>query len=191
MLTVANGLAAQKETGHMSWLGKIVRTEKAAGVVLLVVPEFDSPCFRDQEKAKKPLQLTDRGHTLMEIVIVMAVVAILAGFAYPRYHRTVLKSHRIDATSSLLRVQLAQARYRTEHAAYASRLDDLGWPSPALSERGYYQIKLDSGVNPEFGFRAIAIPAPGSDQVHDSCSRFVVDANGPDRMTSSGPDCWD
>jgi len=126
----------------------------------------------------------------MEVVIVMAIVAILAGSTYPSYHRSVLKGHRIDATSSLLRIQLAQARYRTEHAAYAPRLVDLGWPTPALSERGYYRLSLDSGVNPEFGFRAIATPVPGSDQASDSCGMFVVDAHGPDRMTSSGPGCW-
>jgi len=132
-----------------------------------------------------------RGHTLIEIVVVMAIVAILVGAAYPSYHETVLKGGRMDATSSLLRIQLAQARYRTEHASYSADLDDLGWATPYLSERGYYQIELDKGVNPAFGFRATAIPAPGSDQIDDSCGLFIIDANGPDRLSSSAPACWD
>jgi len=132
-----------------------------------------------------------RGHTLIEIAVVMAIIAILVGAAYPSYHQTVLKGRRIDATSSLLRIQLAQARYRTEHASYAARLDDLGWRTPALSERGFYQIKLEKGVNPAFGFLITAIPVPGSDQADDDCSLFVIDATGPNRLSSSAPSCWD
>lgn len=148
------------------------------------------PEFEPDEGARQPI-LGVYGHTLMEIVVVMAIVAILAGSAYPSYHRTVLKGHRMDATSTLLRIQLAQARYRTEHSAYANRLDDLGWTTPAKSEQGYYQFTLDAGVNPAYGFRAIATPIPDSDQAQDRCSRFVVDAGGPDRITSSASECWD
>ncbi|MBI1194881.1 MAG: prepilin-type N-terminal cleavage/methylation domain-containing protein [Gammaproteobacteria bacterium] len=177
----------------MSWLRKILAPPKA------LEDSVHSPSDRldrryepelGEDVARRPI-LGVYGHTLMEIVVVMAIVAILAGSAYPSYHRTVLKGHRIDATTSLLRIQLAQARYRTEHSAYAGSLDDLGWSTPALSDRGYYRIALDTGVNPAYGFRAIATPVPGSDQARDSCGRFVVDAGGPDRITSSASECWD
>ena len=46
--------------------------------------------------------------TLIELMIVVAIVAILAAVALPAYRGYVLRSNRTEATATLLRVQAAQ-----------------------------------------------------------------------------------
>lgn len=42
-----------------------------------------------------------RGFTLIELIVVVAILAILAGFAVPSYMQYVLRSHRVEARNAL------------------------------------------------------------------------------------------
>ena len=85
----------------MKWLGSLFAPGKAHGeVVGSIGRELNDgdDSKREQGAASWPIPGAV-GHTLMEIVVVLALVAILAGSAYPSYHRSVLEGRRIDATS--------------------------------------------------------------------------------------------
>ena len=49
-----------------------------------------------------------RGMTLIELMVVLAIVAILATIAVGSYGRYVLRANRTEATSALLRIQVAE-----------------------------------------------------------------------------------
>ena len=51
------------------------------------------------------------GITLIELMIAVAIVAILAGVAYPSYMQYVLTSHRTEGTSALVRIANLEERY--------------------------------------------------------------------------------
>ena len=131
------------------------------------------------------------GMTLIELVVVMAIVAVLAMLAWPSYTELLRKGRRLDAVTALHQVQLAQERYRAAHHRYAERLTDLGWSEDeANSGEGHYRIRLEPVADPRLAYRALAVPRPGTDQMHDVCGAFAFGPAGPDPASPADPACW-
>lgn len=59
-----------------------------------------------------------RGMTLIELMLVVAIIAILASIAYPSYQRHLLKAHRITVLGDLAKIQLELERHY--NGSYAS-----------------------------------------------------------------------
>jgi type IV pilus assembly protein PilE len=146
----------------------------------------------DRNKAVRGIGIPDiHGVTLIELLIVIAIAGILASIAYPAYTDSVRRQRRADAVTSLLKVQLAQEAHRAAHYRYAERLSELGWPADeAASYSGYYRLALEPVDDARLGFRARAVPAPGTDQARDACQLFVLDEEGPNAAASSDAACW-
>jgi type IV pilus assembly protein PilE len=83
--------------------------------------------------------LPAKGFTLIELMVVVAVVGILAAIALPSYRLQVLKSHRADAVNGLGELQLRQERWRADNPNYAST-SDLG----ALPTSSYYTFSSET-----------------------------------------------
>lgn len=66
------------------------------------------------------VKLKSAGMTLIEIMIVIVIVGILAGVAYPNFVDYVREARRADAIGQLLTLQMAQEEYRLKNAAYAN-----------------------------------------------------------------------
>ncbi|MEH6617468.1 MAG: type IV pilin protein, partial [Porticoccus sp.] len=81
-----------------------------------------------------------RGFTLIELMIVVAIVAILVGIAMPNYREYVLRSNRAVAKGALLEVASRQEQYFLNNRSYTHLLADLGYPV------SYY---IDSEGQPE------------------------------------------
>ena len=62
---------------------------------------------------------TSKGFTLIELMIVVAVIAILAAIALPSFNEQVRKSRRAEATSALGQTQLGLERWRADNSSYA------------------------------------------------------------------------
>lgn len=61
-----------------------------------------------------------QGVTLIEVMIVVAIVGILAAVAIPAYNDYIIRSRRSDAFTALETVRAAQEMYRSEKGFYAS-----------------------------------------------------------------------
>jgi type IV pilus assembly protein PilE len=61
-----------------------------------------------------------QGMTLIEMMIVVAIVGILASIAYPSYQNYVLRSHRAAATGCLLELSQFMERNYTQNMRYDS-----------------------------------------------------------------------
>lgn len=131
------------------------------------------------------------GVTLIELLLAMAVLAILLALAWPSYGEFVRKSRRLDAVASLYRVQLAQERYHAAHYRYAESLSELGWNADeADSAERHYRLRLAPVADARRGYRALALPRPGSDQAHDACGAFALTQDGRDPALPADPACW-
>lgn len=65
-----------------------------------------------------PSRQTVAGFTLIELMVVVAVVAILAAVAYPSYQDSVLKGRRAEARAALADFLQQQERYLTQRNTY-------------------------------------------------------------------------
>jgi len=127
-----------------------------------------------------------QGFSLIELLITLAIVAILATITVPSFSGLVARSRRSDAISALLQVQLAQERWRANNFTYAPALATLGFAS-AQSTDGYYRLRINHAD--DGGFRVTAQPV--GVQSDDSCGVFAVDADGPDYSEGfAGRRCW-
>jgi type IV pilus assembly protein PilE len=86
-----------------------------------------------------------RGFTLLEVVIVGAIVAILAAIAYPSYINSVQKSRRSEATAALLGAASQLERFSTEKGSYAAATLGTG-AGAVVDEPGRYDLHHSGGT---------------------------------------------
>jgi len=63
-------------------------------------------------------RITDRGFTLLELMITVAVIGILAAVAYPSYQEYVRKAKRAEGRVAILQLMQQQERYMTQYNTY-------------------------------------------------------------------------
>ncbi len=93
-----------------------------------------------------------KGITLIELMIVVAVVAILAGVAYPAYTDQMTKTRRSDGHAALLEAMSRQEKFYTNNNTYTTSLSNLTYGvdgnGKADSPENYYKISARAcGVN--------------------------------------------
>ena len=130
-----------------------------------------------------------RGFSLIELMIVVAIVAILGTIAYPSYQQYVLTSHRVEAKKMLLDAANRQETYFMDFNRYTSSAADLNISDD--SESGFYHLVISAGTN-TFILFATPSGAQGSDS---DCIIFSIDQDGTRSATRLGDTvndaCWD
>ena len=96
------------------------------------------------------------GFTLIELMVVVAVVAILASIAYPSYRDAVLKGRRAQARTALLELMQQQERYMTQHNTYLNFATDrtTGITNPIDAANTFKVYAGDSGSSPPYWLSA-------------------------------------
>jgi len=137
----------------------------------------------------------NKGFTLVELMIALAVLALLSSIAYPIYNNQAQKARRADAKSALPLIALAQERYYTANGKYGSTLASLSLDSSTLSsgytEQGYYGLLLSVSVDGQ-QFDLMAQTSTGTGQGGDSkCTSFSLNQLGAQSATGSdSSNCW-
>jgi type IV pilus assembly protein PilE len=136
-----------------------------------------------------------KGMTLLELMIVVAIVGILASIALPSFNDSVMKARRADARNALFDVQLLQAEFFANVFTYGT-LADIG--AGDESKNGYYSLVV-KGTPDSTGFEVRAEPVQGKSQANDtSCAStsgahraFCVNQDGPAYDGVCAPKtCW-
>lgn len=141
-----------------------------------------------------------RGFTLVEMLIVVAIIGILAAVAYPAYMDSVRSSRRADAMVELNDIAMRLQRCYTTNAKYNSAAgvclvkDDVTSSDGLKSAEGYYLVKATSVAATTFVLTAT--PVAGRTQDSDKkCKKFKLDQSGQkSALDSNNADstdtCW-
>ena len=125
---------------------------------------------------------TAKGFTLLELMIGLAVIAILSTIAYPLYTSYVRKGHRTAAQTSLMELAARQASWRITHTSYGDMSYIIGLsPSIADPSSRYYSFSVTATATT---FSLSAIPQGG--QSTDDCGSLSMSQN----LSGSPSECW-
>ncbi len=133
-----------------------------------------------------------QGFGLIELMIVVAIFAILAMVVVPSYTQMVLKNQRVDAREMLLDVAQGQERNLYTAGVYAGDLTDLGYDAATpLSDEGHYRISAAVVNNAAAGINTFVLTATaiGSQAQDTDCLTISLSSIG---LKSSAPqnNCW-
>ena len=143
-----------------------------------------------------------RGFTLIELMVVVAIVGILASVAYPSFMGQVRKSRRSDAVAALSAVQQAQERYRANIPNYVTTASLLTTAAPGglnfrateLSEGSYYSISVSTnsatGCTTGSCYTTTATAVSGKSQANDTGCTTLTVAVSNGTATNTPTACW-
>ncbi len=137
---------------------------------------------------------TQSGFTLIELMVVIAVIGIIAAIAIPSYSGQVRKSRRADALQHMQQIVLAQERFRAENPGYTADWARLGGDPDTIQPNGigawydWPDVTVDNTANPRtFSVTATAVADQSSDKATGtSCATIAVNQAG----TRSPAVCW-
>ena len=123
------------------------------------------------------------GFTLIELMVVVAIVGILGAVAYPSYVEHVNRGRRAVAQGVLSDFATRQHQFFVDTRGYAASLAALRVSVPA-DVSAHYDITVATTAGPPPGFTFTATPK--GKQSSDKCGALTIDAAGA--RTPSG--CW-
>lgn len=147
-------------------------------------------------KSKK-LLYSNEGFTLIELMVVVAILAIISSIALPSYTSYVARSHRADARTQLMsasqymqRFYAANDRFDADRsgAAVATLIPTNLTVAPGEGV-ALYRLAVTATAS---DFSLTMAPIAGSKMASDVCGGFTVNALGVTGVTGteSRDNCW-
>ena len=149
---------------------------------------------------------TETGMTLIELIIAVAIIAILAAIAIPNYERYVSKSNRVDATTEIMKLAAAQEKFYLQNNSYATEpllAAYITGGTTLETQSGYYGVAVtgkDGLATPlayQQGYVLTLTPPTTSRQFakDKACRDIIMDQTGKgtsknDAGTDSTDECW-
>lgn len=144
------------------------------------------------------MNLKAEGFSLLELMIVVAIIAILVTIAYPSYEEYVLRANRTEAKNLVMRVASEEEKFYSTFNRYSgsmgarttdpatSGLNITASTSSGSGDNAYYDVAI-ALTNGTQGYTITATPR-GSQQSDDRCGPMAITHLGV--KTASEERCW-
>jgi type IV pilus assembly protein PilE len=128
---------------------------------------------------------SQRGFTLIELVVAMVILGILAAIAIPNYSEYTLRSHRSAVQAFISDLASRQTQFFLDRRVYATTVAALNMATPAdIASR--YAVAIVTNVGPPATFQVTATPT--GTQIDDRCGALTVDQAGNKGAATTR--CW-
>lgn len=130
------------------------------------------------------------GFTLIELMITVAVVALLAAIAYPSYRNQIMRSNRTEAKIALLSAAQSLEKCYTTANTYVGCTPSVLGNTP----NGKYTVAAGAGGITATTFDLVATPLGGQADDTD-CATFRIRSTGQQTAansssTDTSAQCW-
>ena len=140
----------------------------------------------------------NKGFTLLELMIVVAIIGVIAAFAFPSYTNYVTKSKRTVGQSMLTQVANRQQQFFMDNKAYTEDLTDLGYgasPLPVDSDgqpNGSGEIVYSIAATVDGNTFSLTATPQGSHAQRDTdCGTLTLTHTGVKSASGTAPtNCW-
>lgn len=124
-----------------------------------------------------------KGFTLIELMIVVAIIGILAAIAIPNFLRFQAKSKQTEAKTNLGAIGTTAEAFRAEFDTYVATWTQLGWTPQGTS-------RYDYGYNLLLNNSSADVHDPEVQAVAATATTFLAAAEGNVDAEATGEDCW-
>lgn len=117
-----------------------------------------------------------RGFTLIELMIVVAIIGIIAAIGYPSYTNYLQRAGRAEASALLLEVMERQEQFYRNNLTYTVDLTDLGYTGAVVAASERYQIEQPVACEGTSIRRCVEVTAASQEKQGDD--NLTLDSRG-------------
>lgn len=133
----------------------------------------------------------NRGFSLLELMIVVAIVGIIVTIAYPAYQEYVRDAHRTDAKAVIIEMSQWMERQYTVNGRYTDASDAAPSLPLVKSPKDGADVVYNLGVTATANtFTIVATPDAGGPQNGDRCGGLAITQTGVKTSSGAVADCW-